>query len=74
MNIQTVIRLWKDADFRDTLPQTERQMLPTSPVGVVELSDDALDGASGGTYTPLTLTYTTTTLTLLKPTSRLLCE
>lgn len=46
------IKAWKDPIYRATLTDEERLRLPSSPVGFVELSDDELDGADGGTWTP----------------------
>jgi mersacidin/lichenicidin family type 2 lantibiotic len=46
------IKAWKDPVYRASLTEEERRTLPSSPAGLVELSDNELDGADGGTYTP----------------------
>ncbi len=44
-----VIRAWKDEEYRLSLSEMEREVLPPSPVGTIELSDEDLDHADGGT-------------------------
>lgn len=46
---QDVIRAWKDEEYRASLSEAERAQLPENPAGLTELSDSALDTASGGT-------------------------
>lgn len=41
------IRAWKDEEYRNSLSEEERALLPESPVGVVELSDEDLLSVSG---------------------------
>jgi mersacidin/lichenicidin family type 2 lantibiotic len=65
MSIQTIIRAWKDAEFRASLSQAERAALPANPAGVVELSDAELQQAAGGFWGPIFFT-----LTCPKPTSK----
>lgn len=50
----TVLRAWKDEQFRDSLSQEDRDQLPDRPTGAhgSELTDDQLEAAAGGT-TPL---------------------
>lgn len=38
-----MIKAWKDEDFRLSLSDEERALLPENPAGVVELTDEALD-------------------------------
>jgi mersacidin/lichenicidin family type 2 lantibiotic len=45
-----VIRAWKDEQYRLSLSEAERALLPEHPAGVIELTDGALDDAVGGTY------------------------
>jgi mersacidin/lichenicidin family type 2 lantibiotic len=55
MNKVDVIRAWKDEDYRLSLSDEERAMLPAHPAGVIELADAALDqivGGGPGTYEP----------------------
>ena len=42
------IRAWKDPQYRASLSADERARL-SNPAGMVELSDDQLDGVGGGT-------------------------
>jgi mersacidin/lichenicidin family type 2 lantibiotic len=49
MSSETVIRAWKDANFRAGLNAEERAKLPANPAGVVELSPAELAKAAGGT-------------------------
>jgi mersacidin/lichenicidin family type 2 lantibiotic len=48
MSIKTIIRAWKDAEFRNSLSVAERAALPPNPAGVIELSDAELKYAAGG--------------------------
>jgi mersacidin/lichenicidin family type 2 lantibiotic len=45
---QTIIRAWKDTEYRPSLSEAERAQLPEHPAGLVALDDLALDGATGG--------------------------
>jgi mersacidin/lichenicidin family type 2 lantibiotic len=46
-----IIRGWKDEDYRCSLSESDRALLPQDPAGVAELSDWQLSGAEGGTIT-----------------------
>jgi mersacidin/lichenicidin family type 2 lantibiotic len=46
-----VIRAWKNEEYRLSLGETQRSMLPPNPAGGVELTDAELGGAAGGNYT-----------------------
>lgn len=46
-----IIRAWKDEEYRSSLSESDRALLPQDPAGVVELSDRDLRGAEGGTIT-----------------------
>jgi mersacidin/lichenicidin family type 2 lantibiotic len=48
MSIGTIIRAWKDEDFRATLNEAQRKLLPESPAGDIQLSDADLRGVVGG--------------------------
>jgi mersacidin/lichenicidin family type 2 lantibiotic len=39
MNITTIIRAWKDREYRLGLPQEELALLPEHPAGLLELDD-----------------------------------
>jgi mersacidin/lichenicidin family type 2 lantibiotic len=43
-----VIRAWKDREYRLGLSKADQALLPEHPVGLVELTDAELGGASGG--------------------------
>lgn len=47
---ETVLRAWKDEQYRASLPEDVRSGIPEKPVQEdgAELSDDQLDGAAGG--------------------------
>ena len=51
-----VIRAWKDEEYRASLSEAERAQLPGHPAGLVELSEDDIDLAAGGTT--ITITFT----------------
>jgi mersacidin/lichenicidin family type 2 lantibiotic len=57
MSNQTIIRAWKDAEFRASLGAAQRAALPANPAGVVELEEAELKHATGGRFA-LTLTCT----------------
>ncbi|HEV8487003.1 MAG TPA: mersacidin/lichenicidin family type 2 lantibiotic [Blastocatellia bacterium] len=43
-----VIRAWKDEDYRMSLSEAERRMLPTNPAGLIDISDSELGAVAGG--------------------------
>ena len=48
MSHQDIVRAWKDEDYRLSLREVERAMLPESPVGTILLADANLKAATGG--------------------------
>jgi mersacidin/lichenicidin family type 2 lantibiotic len=42
-----VIRAWRDAEYRNSLPEDVRSSLPEHPVGFADVNDDLLRGVSG---------------------------
>lgn len=46
MKKETIVRAWKDPEFRAQLTEEERALLPDLPAGVLELDDDLLKSAS----------------------------
>jgi len=50
MDTQTIIRAWKDPEFRALLSPEQRSTLPENPSGksINELDDSELDDAVGG--------------------------
>jgi len=43
-----VIRAWKDEEYFNSLTEKQRRGLPSHPAGLIELSDDDLQMAVGG--------------------------
>ena len=43
-----VIRAWKDEDYYSSLNKEELRLLPENPAGIIELSDDQMEGFRGG--------------------------
>ena len=56
MRTEDIIRAWKDEAFRQSLDTNQQARLPEHPVGLVELQDDDLTNADGGS-TFLICTY-----------------
>jgi mersacidin/lichenicidin family type 2 lantibiotic len=48
MTRDQIIRAWKDADYRESLGESERSMLPEHPAGLIRLDDEELESAAGG--------------------------
>lgn len=48
MSNRTIIRAWRDEDYRLGLSEAERSQLPEHPAGRIELSDAELGVATGG--------------------------
>ena len=48
MTTKNIIRAWRDAEFRNSLSESDRASLPAHPAGLIELSDAALNDVSGG--------------------------
>lgn len=48
MSQENIIRAWKDENFRNSLSEKERALLPENPAGLVELADTDLSAAAGG--------------------------
>jgi mersacidin/lichenicidin family type 2 lantibiotic len=46
--IEKVIRAWKDEEYRASLTEQERALLPEHPAGINELSDAELEQLAGG--------------------------
>jgi mersacidin/lichenicidin family type 2 lantibiotic len=47
-----IIRAWKDEEYRLSLTEAERALLPEHPAGLIELQDDQMMGVVGGQPTP----------------------
>ena len=48
MKTNHIVRAWKDEDYRLSLSESERSLMPQNPAGIVELSDSALRLVTGG--------------------------
>jgi mersacidin/lichenicidin family type 2 lantibiotic len=48
MESMTVIRAWKDNEYRSTLSDAELALLPAHPAGLTELTDGELAEVAGG--------------------------
>jgi mersacidin/lichenicidin family type 2 lantibiotic len=48
MSYVNVIRAWKDEEYRLSLTEAERALLPQHPAGLVELSEGEMDLVDGG--------------------------
>ena len=48
MASKDLVRAWKDEEYRLSLSEAERALLPESPVGSLELTDAELDQVAGG--------------------------
>ena len=48
MSIKDIIRAWKDEDYRRSLTEAERALLPKHPAGLIELSGAEMDRINGG--------------------------
>ncbi len=49
MSKMNIIRAWKDEDYRLSLSEAERALLPEHPAGLIELSGAEIDGGGGST-------------------------
>jgi mersacidin/lichenicidin family type 2 lantibiotic len=49
MSNEDIVRAWKDAEYRQNLSAEEQTLLPEHPAGAIELPDDQLKQAAGGT-------------------------
>jgi len=52
MSIKNIIRAWKDEDYRLSLSEAERALLPQHPAGLIELSGAEMGGVKGGFRVP----------------------
>lgn len=48
MSYLDIIRAWKDEEYRLSLSEEQRAVLPEHPAGLIELEDADLDNAAGG--------------------------
>lgn len=50
MNKTEIIRSWRDADYYFSLSDEQRDRLPSNPVGMIELSQEALRDVLGASH------------------------
>jgi mersacidin/lichenicidin family type 2 lantibiotic len=50
MSTLDIIRAWKDEEYRLSLDETARALLPAHPAGLVELTDADLGLVAGGDH------------------------
>ena len=43
-----IIRAWKDEEYRESLSEEERALLPENPAGLIELTDEDMSAMAGG--------------------------
>jgi mersacidin/lichenicidin family type 2 lantibiotic len=43
-----IIRAWKDPEYRLSLSEAEKALLPDHPAGIIELTDDEMGAVAGG--------------------------
>jgi mersacidin/lichenicidin family type 2 lantibiotic len=43
-----IVRAWKDEAYLASLSEADRALVPVNPAGMVELSDEELEGIAGG--------------------------
>ena len=51
MSKPDIIRAWKDAEYRSSLSESQKAVLPDNPAGGIDLSDSDLSSVAGGTFT-----------------------
>ena len=57
MSNMNIIRAWKDEDYRLSLSEAQRALLPVHPAGLIELSGAEMDGVGGGGFPSLYTAY-----------------
>ena len=46
-----IVRAWRDPEYRASMSEAERSLVPDHPAGAIELSDADLTNSAGGTDT-----------------------
>jgi len=44
-----VVRAWKDEEYWNSLSEEQKAQLPENPAGMIELTDEEINGVVGGT-------------------------
>jgi len=71
MTIEQIVYGWKNEEYRLSLSSDEQALLPENPAGLIELSDEELHGADGGTGTPLSVFLTVSAISITYAISKL---
>ena len=50
-----ITRAWKDDEYFLSMSEVERALVPDNPAGLIELDDEDLSGAAGGTTFSVTI-------------------
>ncbi len=50
MKKESIVKAWKNAEFRESLSAEELSLLPGHPCGLVDLQDEDLAEIAGGTH------------------------
>lgn len=48
MSISTIVRAWKDEEYRRSLSDEQQAQLPEHPAGLLELTEQELEHIAGG--------------------------
>ncbi len=66
MSNATIIKAWKNPEYRLSLNEVERAALPANPAGTIMVSDEDLGKASGSMQAFLTSPYTRCLCTIIE--------
>jgi mersacidin/lichenicidin family type 2 lantibiotic len=58
MSLSHIIESWRDEEYRESLNEETRTLLPESPAGEIELDDANLAGVDGGTSLSASISVT----------------
>ena len=74
MSIEDVVRAWEDPEYRKSLSDEERAMLPANPVGEIELTEDELTEVMGAAQSGASVGCNTKTCVTSRGNSRNPCN
>ena len=74
MSIEDVVRAWEDPEYRKSLSDEERAMLPANPVGEIELTEDELTEVMGAAQSGASVGCNTKTCVTSRGNSRNPCH
>lgn len=58
MNLKHIIESWRDEEYRESLNDETRSLLPESPAGEIELTEADLADIDGGTSITISVSWT----------------